>query len=478
MAIRRTSVTGVGLGNRNIPVWDFGCRLYWQSNFGPGRGATSNIYGSRSCARGGYKDTHGGVVGGVGQTTYFDPGLGQFVVFYSTPAEVYQSPADGRFCPDRTNYWDNNTAAATTGVDPGRGFSMQPGLTCIKDAIGLRHIVQSNVVYGPTDVARIENTSGGALLIYRDDTTSATYTRWYTVLVKNVVGGVVDGSVVVPHVWTATDGYNWALSDIAVNTYYKQVRSDGWYEVGCSIPIMVGAPNRRIGLEIKDAARIYYEMPQWESVGVSFLEGTTRIRTAGASATPAWGIPPNAFYEDGGPLAFPACGWMAATVVPRWPVIGGGSKTYPAGVVMELASDAVGTSTDFHRLYWSATGQTLVYICTVGGVTQASLEVPQADILAGQPIGIVATWGQRDGTRYFQMASNGVFQEVDISGTVPGTALTDLYVSIGGVAGVNPISLPANSHVRVAAFGDQALHRSDVRALSKWFQKQSAVYPY
>jgi hypothetical protein len=289
---------------------------------------------------------------------------------------------------------------------------------------------------------------------------------------------VVDGSVVVPHVWTATDGYNWALSDIAVNTYYKQVRSDGWYEVGCSIPIMVGAPNRRIGLEIKDAARIYYEMPQWESVGVSFLEGTTRIRTAGASATPAWGIPPNAFYEDGGPLAFPACGWMAATVVPRWPVIGGGSKTYPAGVVMELASDAVGTSTDFHRLYWSATGQTLVYICTVGGVTQASLEVPQADILAGQPIGIVATWGQRDGTRYFQMASNGVFQEVDISGTVPGTALTDLYVSIGGVAGVNPISLPANSHVRVAAFGDQALHRSDVRALSKWFQKQSAVYPY
>jgi hypothetical protein len=279
--------------------------------------------------------------------------------------------------------------------------------------------------------------------------------------------------VVVPAVWTPTDGYSYGTSDISTTHYYKKVRGDGWYEVGCVIPAQVGSPTRRVGLVLKNGASVLVDMPQWESVGVSMAEGSDRIRTTGFSQTREWGTPPGFSRADTLQSAIPYCGWAGITVIPRWPITGAGSKTYPTSVCAEVVNAVGGADTDSVRFYWSNGLQEFAFQAQVGGVTQAFLQVPQAVIEEGVPLGVVVAWGLRKGTKYYQMAYNGLFGEIVTSGTLPPKTVTDAYYGYGGEAASDPLSQPANCHVQKFALGDSLMHRNDTRALSKWFQTRA-----
>jgi len=438
--LRRRINSGVGTYCRNSPVWDYGAKYLWRAKDGSlvvsAKGGVENFTWTYA---------------GVDDRGYYDPGRALYDI--AAPASNIL-PKDGRVGQTgRTNYWDNNTAAA-------RDFAAQAGLLVTTPAPASDHIIDATawgIVGG--NAYQVQNTTGGALRIRATNYTSATYNRVFSILVYDVnnPGAAIDSSKCKLLVWDSALGWTGATS--ASSTVYQKVSSTGWYRLFCVMPQTSSSVSIYYGVEIEDGQTLLFEAPCLESVGVSSLEPYDPVPTPTAANTT------RADYQfdhaiAGGSFALPEEGWLGVTLIPTQD---GASHPYPAGYAVTWEKDA----SNLHSLYFSDTYNSVAYWCRNGGVSQAFLQMQPTDVVRGSPIGMVATWGRRNTTQYFSLCANGEFVEIDTSGTPPSSVTST--ISIGGRGGGSPCNLLTP----VVSIGDRQLHRNELRGLSKWFQDQA-----
>jgi hypothetical protein len=437
--LRGNSLAGIGSHNRRFPLWELGAKWLWKRPV-LGNGASFQSRGGKKDLTVTYAGTH--------EWYTWDPGTQRYIAALADLGSLSSLPLDGRQSAARTNIWTASNSAT-------RGFTYQPGLTIFNDS----PLIESNWIINETllvasDDLRINNSSGGDLRIYQEQALSATLKRIFSVLVKRTDGGVVNTTIVEPYIWDPATGY--AGPNLSNWTSFKKIRSDGWYEVQAYIDADALTPTRRFGLVVHDGAHVYLEAPQLESGSASYLECTDRVPTT----TTADRTREQHDISCDGSLS--ESGWMACCFIPRWNNAGGGVPSVVNSTLLEI----VGAPTDYHKLYWSSANQEFAYTAYSGGVNRAYHQIPTTT--QGVAYGFVASWGYREGVPYYMSCTNGSFQEINTTDPIPvlGSATVRFLGSTGP-------SAPANCQVFAVAVGDHLLHRTDVRSLSRWFQRQA-----
>lgn len=387
----------------------------------------------------------------------FDPGRNQFVEIDPGVEEVV--PYDGNMFTSRTNSFNKS--------DPYNGirgpFTAQAGLTLNQIAAPAHHII-APVAGAVTTMERAINATGGSRRMYTLQTTNIADTI-FSILVKKDDGSKVDSSVVEVGF---SDNVDPLGADISVGegTRYKKITDDGWYVVYNNLAGIAGAPTRYFWLDIKDGNTIYYEAPQYE---VYESDGeklpSSRILTPSGPTTETRANFLIHFME-GQFYKLPDSGWIGAAFVPphdtfdpNWSIEGGTIVRWHA---------TTSHSSEYHQIYSSSSQQEYAYQSEENNVSQAFLQVPTAEALQGVPIGMVATWGWRNGTPQFVMCDNGSFREIDTAGTMAnsGTEGTRLHIAGSPAGGGQP-----DLNIYKVAVGRKMLTRSDCMYLSKWFEK-------
>ena len=387
---------------------------------------------------------------------YFDPGRAQYIEVDATVKDII--PFDGDLCYQRENLFSES--------DPFGGvrgpFTAQAGLTLDQIAAPTKHIVVP-LAGAVTTMERAINSTGGTRRMYRLHSTS-TDAAIFSLLVKRSDGGVVSSSIVELGFATNADPLGADVSISVEGTVYKKITDDGWYQVSNYLQGIGGAATHYFFADWKDGASCYYECPQNEIFSTRTKRPTARILNPVALDTNErenfiFNFMEGQFYK------LPACGWIAAAFVPNhdtadanWTINGGTIVRWHA---------TTGHGNDYHQIYASSSQQEYAYQAEENNVSQAYLQVPEAQGFQGVPIGMVATWGWRSGTPQFVMCDNGSFREIDISGSMPdsdtqGTRLGIARSPSGG-------SYPDFNIYRVAC-GNRMLDRQDCMLLSKWFE--------
>jgi hypothetical protein len=245
-------------------------------------------------------------------------------------------------------------------------------------------------------------------------------------------------------------------------TRYDKIREDGWYRVSRILPTQVGAPDVHYWVNWANGiTSARYEAPQLERFSTSISEPTPII-IAGAIGTVVRPVP----RIEIGNYHVPKFGWMGCTIIPLTDaadlVAGFG---VPFGEILTMQVNANSRS----RFIYSNTSETIKFFMDNGGVTQADLDVPQAKVLQGVPLGCVATWGSHEGSNYIILAVNGIQEDLTDTTNDPPTGAGDIFIGSKADTGASP----ANVMVQHAAFGDRALTRNDAIQLSKWFQNSA-----
>jgi hypothetical protein len=436
---------------------DYGCSFFWDSRWGKDvaqeRGAPQNA------ARGlDYTFIN------VNPYWAYDHGLGRYVQY---PAGDDPFPKDGMFANQ------NDSSLGVLICDPNAGlrsvFTVEAGLTLDTVPRPNNHI-EVQQAGEALNMARVRNSTGSTKYMYQNTVLLLVSNMTYGCLVKRYDGGVVDENTVEVHITTGWDLPNGVDASDAGVTRYVKVRDDGWYLV-YNQRDNGGSITATWSLKWKDGIHCYYEAPfviaqsggggapePFIDDGVGDGRGYTRL---------AW--------HDLLEYDLPQCGWMGLCYVPRYDGAGAKAKTLETGYIMRLL-DKDNPTHDYHQIYISNSTQQLVYQARENNVTSAFLNLQTADFMTGVPIGIVATWGYRNGGTQFAMSANGSFKEIDTSGNMPVSNSTGSTLNIGG----SPTTVynHAGGNVFKAALGNKMLTRTETMHLSRWFQKQAEDLNY
>jgi hypothetical protein len=434
---------------------DHGCHFFWDSRWGKEVAQEAGAYQWQGATGGVYQHT------GAYNYYIFDHGKGQYIE-QTAASDIF--PFDGHFCDNRWDYF--HISDPPTGQ---RGpYIPQAGLTMDTIALPTPHILVP-VAGTPPNLTRVRNSTGGTRRMYIQLTSSLTNSTVHYLLVKRSDGGVVDSNTMEMGVAPLASPFGADLTTIP-NIKFKRIRDDGWYLVSHSYQAVPAAPDFNYYVDWKDGVNAYYEAPGLQSVPSSTHGWPTPI-------IPNDAIPPagteketfGLYFNNGLGHNLPQSGWLAMAFVPWQDLTGGAASQLKTGYQIRWG----GGGTNTHQIYSSLSNQQIVYQCLTGGVTQAYLQVPTAEVLQGVPLGMVGTWGYRTGTPQFVMALNGVIREVDTSGTLPTQA--GATISIGATAG---FASPAAGNLWKAATGTKMLSRADCAHLSRWMQKQAEDLNY
>lgn len=436
MPVRKVGHTALGLFNQSNPLWELGAWMYWN----PSMGAKAQMQGG-AFAPADFAYTYAGAQ----DYTHWDPGKGAYVVVDGASPVP---PLDGHFAPARTNTFDNNDPALNTF----RGAWTVTGLVrSVLTPPVSPHIVVLKTGLEPPDVILVSNFTGSAERMNVVEDSHGTLKSMFSMLVKRSDGGVVNSSTCKLGMSALVGGADAGLG----TTRYTKIREDGWYQLSRSFMATIIPVATVFFLEVEPGiTNLTFEAPFIERWGTTIEEPTAPV------FSPA-GVSRSRDTHDivlSGSFDLPYSGWMGATIIPRtdWP----DWSTY---LFAEIFSWRVGVN-DRHRFMTSSSADTLVYWAQESGVTQAFLDVPQAKVLQGVPIGIVATWGARNGTNSYMMAVNGEQEDIIDTGDPIPTGAGDIYIGSQNGSSV------ANVQLQHAALGNRMLTRHEVRYLSRWFQ--------
>lgn len=440
----------LGKLNRNFPIWDLGGWWYWEPRFA---GKLLQEAGRVQLETGSEYDV---TYTQTDAMCVWDPGKGRFVEFDPTVAVI--APPNGENWDGNTNYWNASSPAVSASRGP---FTAQAGLTLTDyNTAGTNHILET-LTGVPATTPRITNSSGGIRRLYRQETRSAAFGRRFGVLVKLISGGTIDASNIRIGMADIADPLGADISVLA--TQYTKIRSDGWYQIWNECALDAGPADAYYFIEVEDGVDAIYECP-------TLVSGTTGVSPdlfARPSLTGAVGSETRSKYQFEGFATqdwdLPQAGWLGCSIVP---LMNAGS--YGTELICRMWS-AAASPNDYHRIFISNANQTVVYNCNVGGVDQAYLgNSVTDDLVSGEAIGFVATWGHRGGTVQFAAARNGSIEEVDVSGTLP--SRSDCQVDIA-YDQTNSYDLSAECYA--VAGGRRMLSRYEIATLSKWFETKA-----
>lgn len=364
-------------------------------------------------------------------------------------------PLDGHFQPERSNTF----SGSETGD---RGPFTRPFL-----AVALLSPAPADWIFNtkaglPSDAPLVHNFEVTTQRMYKVESSSATLSTMWSICVKRSDGGKIDANTCSLGVSAIADPLG---PDIATGTTrYDKIREDGWYRMSRELPPQGGSPNVYYWMSVEPGiTSLAYEGPQTEAFSTTIAEPTS-LTGGGATVTRNKHI-----IELTGSYNVPTSGWMGGTLVPYTNAadLAASSPGVPFGEILTWRVD----NNNRHRIIWSSSLETISYQVTQGGSTQASLEIPQADVLQGVPLGVVATWGTRRGSPYMMLAVNGTY--VDIIDTINTAPSGVGSIFIGSQA--NTQGSVANIMIEHAAFGYKQLTRNDVQQLSRWFQSKSVA---
>jgi len=445
--------SALGAHHQSCPLFDHGCHFYWDARFG---NLVGQERGAAQIAAAGLYESY------VGTDPYYiwEPGREQYIEIDPTVLPVW--PYDGNLYPARTNYF--NKSDPVSGI---RGpFTAEAGLTLDAIALPSKHIVIP-IGAAAADLARIRNTTGATKRMYRQETSSATLNRLFSILVKRSDGATVTSADLEIGFASIADPLGANISTSVEGTVYRKISSDGWYLVSNYVQNIALAPDIYYYADIKNGAHLYYEMPQIEAFGASIKEPTQRIATTAAITATVREAFDLSFNSSLG-HNLPACGWMGISFVPQSSADDPNSD-YPASYIVRWAGAATG-NTQYHQMYISNTLQQLAYSVMAGGTSsEAFLQLTSSEVQQGVPMGMVATWGWRGGTPQFVMCANGVFKEIDVTGTMPAD-LTGSNIFIGSD---NAYTDPPNISLFNVGLGTKMLSRYDCMNLSQWFYRRA-----
>jgi hypothetical protein len=398
--------------------------------------------------------TYSGAGTNLGDWTHFNAGIGGFKEDANPPTVL---PFDGHFQPERLNTYN---ASSDSSSDRGP-FTRQAGLAvALMSPPPDRHIIQ-NTGGLPSELPIISNFDAAPRRMYRQETTSNGNKKMWSMLFRRSDDGKVDSSIVTLGAATLADPLG---ADIGEgSTRYDKIRDDGWYRVSRSIPDQAGADVYYFAEIQASITNLKYEAPQAETFSTSIAEPTAPILTGAANPQRRQ----KHLIELGGDYKVTDTGWMGCTIIPYT-----GAAALVAGVAPGLIQGDILTwfvdATNRNRIIWSAGSATIKFLMETGGATQADLEIPQASVLQGVPLGCVASWSKRSGTNQVIFAVNGVIMDVIDTVNTPPNGPGTIYIGSN-----NAGASMANCMIHATAFGNNGLSRSEVRTLSEWFRTQS-----
>lgn len=439
MTIRRSG----GILNQTFPIWELGAGLYWRS-FDPLHVQTPGGLGVVS-----YSYVSG--AGTLFPYYIYDAGRGQFRQV--DPSVAPEFPPDGYLPGSRSSNFNDSQLDA-------RGFTVfETGLTHTHPILTARHILEPAST-GLTLGLQMVNPTGGELKIRRLDTTNATNTNCFQVLLHRSDGGAIDGDTA--YLWaSATTGGANAMSA----TTYRKIREDGWWVLDATLAPVPLAPSYYYGVAIKPGVTVDVEMPCIEGVSTTSLiasftgpwlsaNPTRYVHALSIRRIDEAAVGLEGWHMDG---------WVAALIVDPNPA----GLTRVFGVALNHEEGAFG-NTDYQRLSMSSGEQNFVSSLYVGGASEFYLNRAEANTTGGVHA-LVTSWGRHKGDQRSYLFENGKQIEIDSSFALPAAADPTSYQ-----IGFRSTSSSAfASCIQSVAIGRCYLTRNECRWLSTWLKKQA-----
>jgi hypothetical protein len=429
--------------NLTFPLWELGACLYWRS-FDPLHVQTPGGQGVVS-----YSYVDGG--GTLYPYYVYDAGKGHFRQV--DPSGTPEFPPDGFLPGGRSSNFNDSQNTS-------RGFTVfETGLVKTNPAIDARHIIDPSSS-GLASIMQVDNPTAGALKFRRQDTTSATNTNCFGVLIKRTDGAAVDGNTATLWASSTTGGAN-ALSA----TTYRKIREDGWYALNATLGPVALAPNYYYGVILGAGRTVYAELPCIEGVSTSNLIST--FTGPWLSANPSRYVHALTIRRkdenNTGLEGWHMDGWMAALLVDPNPP----GLVRTLGVALNQEEGAFG-NTDYHRLSMSSSNQNFIDALYVGSVSEFYLNRTAA-LSCGNVSALVASWGRRDGSERAYLFENGKQIEIDTSFNLPAASDPTCYQ-----IGFRNVNSSAFAHkIQAVVIGRNFITRNECRWFSNWLKKQA-----
>lgn len=449
MPIKRARSGGFGQGNRNFPLWDLGCEMFW-------RAQNPTVV---QCPGGITTPTYVMNDGSAQASPYlgFDPARngGAYVRYSSTAIEM---PRCGILSRTRTNYWD------TTEADDRGLVHLTAGLSrSNSDAIAAGYILEPNATWPIAGThGQCKLTNGGAGWEYNADNNTATSVsqpKTWAFLCRMSDGSAVTAAKVIPTVSVA-DPTAGAFTDLCSAIVYRKIRSDGWYIV--SAKTTEADTDIYYGLGIAVGLSCWIEAPNLTLTSTGIPEAGFIGSTTASATNRIWRdsyLTINRPVSDTAQEHYPDCGWLACSFISPW-----GSESHTLAstrmVCWEVDAD--------NRIYLGINNTTEAFSagCYNAGASQFFMNNAFYPVLACTPYGVVCAWERRGSAHYARLFVNGVCMDTDTAFSMPTGVATTITI------GKESAGLNADGWVQHAAIGRNGLSGAEAARLSLWLQSK------
>jgi hypothetical protein len=378
---------------------------------------------------------------------WFDVGQQKYIQQPGSPTGTPVPRSGGCFFNGVTNRWGQLSSFANQ-----RGFSNDAGIAVTIDGAAKAREIVNMDDGGPADSYVVSNFSGSTQRIFRQQTQSTGFMN-FGFLCRRNDRGVIDSSTLELRV---EDGLSTDITTIA--TRYRRITDNGWYWVDCQ-GNQAGATYTYIADIKAGVTGLVVEAPFVLGSLQEFIMGPNPFEPT-ASSTFQDAVSLRTFNID---YTVTQGGWMGTCIVPAHP----SGTDYPVSVILSMNAG----SNERLRFNVSSSTQRPIFIYDAdGGAVGNSLALDVSQFKQGVPLGMVVTWGRRNGTLTYTFFVNG--RQIGILSVAPievPTIKNNGELEIGNQDGNNE----ANVFVNAVAFGNKRLPRKIGRTLSKWFERQA-----
>ncbi len=347
------------------------------------------------------------------------------------------------------------TSEFTGGIDNAAGAictdNVDARLGLIVGGTGAQEIM-SMLDGGPADTYKVSNFSGVTQRILRQQVT-ITGDHVFGFLCRRIDRGTIDTNTLDVRI---EDGVS---TDISTgSTVYRRLTGNGWYWVQRT-GSQVGTTWTYI-IDIKAGiTNLIIDAPFVSSSATDPLMGAPFEPTGSSTFRDDFNLTAQNFD-----YTLTRGGWMGCCIVPPYP----SGTDYPVSVVLSIDD----TTTDERlRFNISSSSERPIFIYdAAGGTVGNSLALDVSEFQQGVPLGMVVTWGFRNGTLTYTFFVNG--RQIGILSSLPIEVPT--IKNTGQLQiGHQGTTISANVYVQAVSWGNKRIPRKIGRTLSRWFKRQA-----